>query len=58
MSRKVSKMEKQSGVIPYRVRDGRVEVLPIPTRTSNKWVIPKAGIPNMITSPISAVKED
>jgi 8-oxo-dGTP pyrophosphatase MutT (NUDIX family) len=57
MTRKASKIEKQSGVIPYRVRDGKVEVLLISTRTSKKWVIPKGGIPKMMTSPDSAVKE-
>ena len=57
MSRKVNKIEKQSGVIPYRVRDGEIEVLLISTRKRKKWVILKGGIPKMMTSPDSAVKE-
>jgi 8-oxo-dGTP pyrophosphatase MutT (NUDIX family) len=57
MSRKASKMEKQSGVIPYRIRNGRIEVLLISNRTSKKWVIPKGGIPKAMTPADSAVKE-
>lgn len=57
MSRKSSKKEKQSGVIPYRVSNGKAEVLLISSRTSKKWGIPKGGIAKAMTAADSAVKE-
>ncbi|AFY48779.1 putative NTP pyrophosphohydrolase [Nostoc sp. PCC 7524] len=57
MGRKVSKVFKQSGVIPYRVRNGRVEILLITTRDRQRWVIPKGGIVSGMTPPASAAKE-
>lgn len=57
MKNKANKIYKQSGVIPYRVRDGKVEVLLISTRKSQKWVIPKGGICKGMTPPDSAAKE-
>ncbi|MEH1832255.1 MAG: NUDIX hydrolase [Nostoc sp.] len=57
MSRKVSKVLKQSGVIPYRVNNGKVEILLITTRNFQHWVIPKGDIPNGMSPPDSAAKE-
>ncbi len=57
MSRKASKKEKQSGVIPYRISNGKVEVMLISTRRSKNWVIPKGGIPKAMTPSDSAAKE-
>lgn len=57
MSRKVSKIEKQSGVIPYRISHGKVEVMLISTRRSKNWVIPKGGISKAMTPADSAAKE-
>ncbi len=57
MSRKVSKTFKQSGVIPYRVQNGKIEILLITSRDRQKWVIPKGGISNGMTPPASAAKE-
>ncbi|MEH1906293.1 MAG: NUDIX hydrolase [Nostoc sp.] len=57
MSRKVSKVFKQSGVIPYRVNDGKIEILLITTRNFQDWVIPKGDIPNGMSPPDSAAKE-
>ncbi|MEH2388481.1 MAG: NUDIX hydrolase [Nostoc sp.] len=57
MSRKVSKVFKQSGVIPYRVNNGKIEILLITTRNFQHWVIPKGDIPNGMSSPDSAAKE-
>ncbi len=48
MSRKASKKEKQSGVIPYRISNGKVEVMLISTRKSKNWVISKGGISKAI----------
>ena len=41
MTRKINKVFQQSGVIPYRINDGKVEVLLITTRSRQGWVIPK-----------------
>lgn len=57
MSRKVSKKEKQSGGIPYRISNGKVEVMLISTRKSKNWVIPKGGISKAMTPADSAAKE-
>ncbi|MGH1394002.1 MAG: NUDIX hydrolase [Trichormus sp.] len=57
MSRKVRKIFKQSGVIPYRVRNGRVEILLVTTRDRQRWVMPKGGIVKGMTPPSSAAKE-
>ncbi len=57
MRRKVNKVLKQSGVIPYRERDGKIEILLITTRDRQNWVIPKGGIVNGMTPPASAAKE-
>ncbi|WP_413172938.1 NUDIX hydrolase [Anabaena azotica] len=57
MSRKTNKICKQSGVIPYRVRDGKIEVLLITTRKRQSWVIPKGGVCKGMTPPDSAAKE-
>lgn len=56
MSRKPSKAIQQSGVIPYRISDGRIEVLLITTRRQ-QWVIPKGGIKTAMTPVDSAVQE-
>ena len=57
MSRKASKVFKQSGVIPYRVRNGKIEVLLITTRNRQRWVVPKGGISHGMSPPDSAAKE-
>lgn len=57
MSQKDSKVLQQSGVIPYRVRDGKIEVLLITTRNRQEWVVPKGGICNGMSPPESAAKE-
>lgn len=47
----------QSGVIPYRYREGNLEVLLITSRKSRRWIIPKGLIEPDLTSPDSAAKE-
>ena len=34
----------QTGVLPYRQREGRVEVLLITSRTRGRWIIPKGNL--------------
>lgn len=51
MSRKASKVFQQSGVIPYRINNDKIEVLLISIRKRQRWAIPKGGISKAI--PIS-----
>lgn len=57
MTQKENKVLKQSGVIPYRVTNGKIEVLLITTRNRQDWVVPKGGISNGMSPPESAAKE-
>lgn len=57
MSRKPTRVLHQSGVIPYRVRNGNVEVLLVTNRRRKHWVIPKGGIKKPMTPPDSAAME-
>lgn len=57
MSRKTHKIFKQSGVIPYRVKDGKIEVLLITNRSRENWVVPKGGLCKGMSPPDSAAKE-
>lgn len=57
MGQKSNKILKQSGVIPYRLQDGKLEVLLITNRKHQKWVLPKGGIVTGMTPPDSAAKE-
>ncbi len=51
------KAVKQSGVIPYRVRQGRVEVALVTARSGGGWTIPKGHIETDLTPEDSAAKE-
>jgi 8-oxo-dGTP pyrophosphatase MutT (NUDIX family) len=57
MIRKVSKVFQQSGVIPYRLKNGNLEVLLITTRNGQDWVLPKGGIIDGMSPAASAAKE-
>jgi 8-oxo-dGTP pyrophosphatase MutT (NUDIX family) len=48
---------RQAGVIPYRVVDGKVQVLLITSRRLRQWTIPKGNIPAGSTSVKAAKKE-
>ena len=47
----------QSGVIPYRVRDGEIEVLLITSLKRKRWVIPKGVVEPRMSPADSAVQE-
>lgn len=47
----------QSGVIPYRWRGGRLQVLLITSRRSGEWVVPKGQLEPDMTPHDSAAKE-
>ncbi|MEG3936634.1 MULTISPECIES: NUDIX hydrolase [Microcoleaceae] len=48
---------EQSGVIPYRIQDGKIEVMLITSSTGKRWVIPKGLIEPDMTPQDSAAKE-
>lgn len=47
----------QSAVVPYRVREGRVEILLITSRRSKRWIVPKGIVEADLTPEESASKE-
>ncbi len=48
---------KQSAVIPYRKRNGKVEILLITSRNKKRWIIPKGIIEPDLSVQKSAAKE-
>ena len=48
---------RQSGVIPYRVRKGNLEILLITSRKERHWIIPKGIIEPQYSARNSAAKE-
>lgn len=48
---------RQSGVIPYRVRKGSLEILLITSRRGRRWIIPKGIIEPDYSARNSAAKE-
>lgn len=48
---------QQSGVIPYRLLEGKVEVLLITSSRHKRWIIPKGFVEPWMTSADSAAKE-
>ncbi len=53
----VGKMLTQAGVIPYRIADGKVEVLLVTSRDTGRWVIPKGHIDPGMTPQSAACQE-
>lgn len=47
----------QSGVIPYRVKGDKVEVLLVTSSSGKRWVIPKGWVAMMLSPEDSAAKE-
>lgn len=47
----------QSGILPYRTRNGELEVLLVTSSTRKRWIIPKGHIEPNMTSRDSAAKE-
>ena len=48
---------RQSGVIPYRYKDGDIEVMLITSRKGKRWVIPKGIVEPHLTPQDSAAQE-
>jgi 8-oxo-dGTP pyrophosphatase MutT (NUDIX family) len=47
----------QAGVIPYRIAEGKVEVLLVTSRDTGRWVIPKGYIDPGMTAQSAACQE-
>lgn len=52
-----TKKHMQSGVIPFRISDGDLEILLVSTSSQNGWTIPKGNIENGYSASQSAEKE-
>lgn len=48
---------RQSGAIPYVLREGRVVFLLVTSRRTGRWIFPKGSIPSGMTAWDSAAKE-
>jgi len=48
---------KQSGVIPYRFKNGKLQILLITSRKNKKWVLPKGVVEPYMTPQESAAQE-
>lgn len=48
---------EQSGVIPYRPEQGKIEILLVSSRKKKRWVIPKGIVEPDLTPQDSAAKE-
>ncbi len=47
----------QSGVIPFRMKRGKMQVLLITTTRGNRWIIPKGIVKPGLSALVSAAKE-
>jgi len=57
MSEKPRHFYRQSAVIPYRIRRGRLEVLLITSRKRKRWILPKGICEPNLSPAESAAKE-
>ncbi|MFB8796026.1 MAG: NUDIX hydrolase [Microcoleus sp.] len=57
MSTRTIVLVEQSGVIPYRIQNGKIEVMLITSSGGKRWVIPKGLIEPEMTPEDSAAKE-
>lgn len=48
---------KHSGVVPFRIKDGILEILLVKTKSKKKWITPKGKIEDNMTPQESALKE-
>ncbi len=48
---------RQSGVIPYRIVDGEIEIMLITNSSRSAWLVPKGHVEPHLSAPASALKE-
>lgn len=53
----MGKMLTQAGAIPYRIVDGKLEVLLVTSRDTGRWVIPKGNVDDGMTPQSAACQE-
>lgn len=53
----MGKMLTQAGAIPYRIVDGKLEVLLVTSRDTGRWVIPKGNVDEGMTPQSAASQE-
>jgi 8-oxo-dGTP pyrophosphatase MutT (NUDIX family) len=53
----MGKILTQAGAIPYRIVDGKLEVLLVTSRDTGRWVIPKGYVENGMTPQSAACQE-
>ena len=53
----MGKMLTQAGAIPYRIADGKLEVLLVTSRDTGRWVIPKGHVEHGMTPQTAACQE-
>jgi len=53
----MGRMLTQAGAIPYRMADGKLEVLLVTSRETGRWVIPKGHIDDGMTPQTAASQE-
>jgi 8-oxo-dGTP pyrophosphatase MutT (NUDIX family) len=53
----MGKMLTQAGAIPYRIADGKLEVLLVTSRDTGRWVIPKGHVDDGMTPQTAACQE-
>jgi ADP-ribose pyrophosphatase YjhB (NUDIX family) len=57
ISEKNRNLIEQSGVIPFRIRDGRLEIALVTATSGPHWTIPKGHVEEELTPHASAAKE-
>ena len=57
MTSKPNRTYRQSAVIPYRKENDRIEIILITSRSSKRWIFPKAIIEPIMTTEASTAKE-
>ena len=57
MTPKPNWLYRQSAVIPYRLREGRLEIVLVTSNSSKHWIFPKGIIEPDMTPEASAAKE-
>jgi 8-oxo-dGTP pyrophosphatase MutT (NUDIX family) len=53
----VREVPAHSGILPYRSRNGTLEVLLVTSSTRKRWIIPKGHVEKNLTARESAMKE-
>jgi len=50
-------LREQSGVIPWRIQDGTIEILMVTSRQTGEWIVPKGSVEDHLGPLESAIEE-